>query len=96
MGSEVGRLPHLLGRLPHLEGQSPSTSWIIPPPPVGYGASKRAIIVDQGRFDPRAMVLPRGLYKQGPWPLEEAFHETLIHYFQLGSAERGPLNGSVS
>jgi hypothetical protein len=26
-----------------------------------------------------AVVLPRGLYKQGPWPLEEASHETLIH-----------------
>jgi hypothetical protein len=40
-------------------------------------------------------VHPRGLYKQGPWTLEEQSHETLIHYFQLGSAKRGPLNGSL-
>jgi hypothetical protein len=37
---------------------------------------------------------PRGLYKQGLWPLQEQSHETLIYYFQLGSAERGPLTGS--
>jgi hypothetical protein len=24
------------------------------------------LIIDQGRFDPRVVVLPRGLYKQGP------------------------------
>jgi hypothetical protein len=27
--------------------------------------------VDEGQFDSRAVVLSRGLYKQGPWPQEK-------------------------
>jgi len=32
---------------------------------------------NQGRFDPTAQIHLRGLYKQGPWPLEEAI--LIIH-----------------
>jgi hypothetical protein len=51
--------------------------------------------VDQSRFDPRALVHPIGLYKQSctPW---DSHPETLIHMFQSGSIERGPMKGSTS
>ena len=38
------------------------------------------IIVHLGRFDPRAVVHPRGLYIQSPWPLGETLiHSLFIH-----------------
>jgi hypothetical protein len=49
--------------------------------------------MDLGRFDPTAMVHPRGYIKEDPWPLEEASLETLNYFFQRGSGERGPLYG---
>jgi len=35
---------------------------------------------NQCRFDPTAQIHLRGLYKQAPWPLEEANPFILIHY----------------
>jgi len=39
---------------------------------------------DYGWFDPTAQVHLGGLYKQGPWPLEEGNSQTLIHSFIQG------------
>jgi hypothetical protein len=36
-------------------------------------------IIDQGRFDLRVVVLPRGLYKQGPWPQEKPWNSFKIY-----------------
>ena len=59
--SEAGWPPKGWGRVPHLVSQSEAISWILPPPPL-----RMNIIRDQGQFDPRDVVLHRGLYKQGP------------------------------
>jgi hypothetical protein len=41
-------------------------------------------------------VLSRGLYKQGPWPLEERVRNPNSYFSGENLPERGPLNGSFS
>jgi len=36
---------------------------------------------NQGRFDPTAQIHLRGLYKQGPWPLEKSNPHYSLAYF---------------
>jgi hypothetical protein len=41
-------------------------------------------------------VIPRGLYKQGPWPLDQRVQKPQFIFSRENSPERGPLNGSFS
>jgi hypothetical protein len=59
LGSQAGA--QAPGWPPSPPSQSGSVSWIAPPPPLRMNNNRRS-----GRFDPMAMVLRKGLYKQGP------------------------------
>jgi len=70
----------------HRQGARPASLGARPPMVANQGASRglsstafedQGEPFNQGRFDPTAQIHLRGLYKQGPWPLEKSI--TIIH-----------------
>jgi len=64
----------------HRQGARPTPLGTRPPLVANHGESHRLCSTafedqgepfNQGRFDPTAQIHLRGLYKQGPWPLEK-------------------------
>ena len=75
-GPQAGRPPYPLGTRPSLVANHDESRGLC-----STAFEEQGEPFNQGRFDPTAQIHLRGLYKQGPWPLEKQNPHYSLAYF---------------